>query len=793
MGVPKSLSSPMPAPRHTNRLARESSPYLLQHAHNPVDWFAWGDEAFAEARRRDVPIFLSIGYSTCYWCHVMERESFHNEEIAAILNSGFVCIKVDREERPAIDELYMAATTITTGHGGWPMSVFLEPKSLRPFYCGTYFPGREMPGLQGRPTFPALLNAITNLWKNKRAEVEAQSQQIANAVAEQVADDPKSAGASLGQEQVADAVAVLLRIFDPVDGGFSRAPKFPQPVFLEFLLDARRVVDEETRKAIDRVVRLTLDKMACGGIFDQVGGGFHRYSVDAHWIVPHFEKMLYDQAQLSRVYTRASRVFGDSFYAKIARRTLDFVLRELTNSRGAFISAIDAEVDAREGLNYLWQPADIDAALGSDMDAAFARDVYGLDAGANFKDPHHPQDPARSVLHVSARPEQVADRMGIAPTEFAARLDAINARLLAHRGTRRQPHTDDKVLASWNGLTIAAFADAGVTLGEARYVEAAATAAEFVWREMRVENRGLTRAWRDGPGRAPGVLEDYACMIEGCAALARANAEKRTEYSARANALLAIIEADFAEPGGAVLDAPRDSGDLFVRLRSSHDGATPSALSVLLHALIDLEETEGKGTHAARARTLLASIADRIAASPVSAINSTRALLRLLLRGEVPKAGERPDVRGEVPSTRALSRHAHPDFTPVEIYAGVDRVVISKEVPASLTLFVRIAPGYHVIAAEPGTDVPGMFPFRVGIVHGSGVSAYADYPEGTAFGVPGAGAVRVNEGEFELPVAIELDGEFGGTPLLSVAYQACNNCECLEPRTVEIDVAIDRG
>ncbi|VAX41454.1 Uncharacterized protein YyaL, partial [hydrothermal vent metagenome] len=348
-------------PAFTNRLSREMSPYLLQHAHNPVAWWPWGEEAFAEARRRDVPIFLSIGYSTCYWCHVMERESFEHAEIAALLNECFVCIKVDREERPEVDNLYMAATQVSTGRGGWPMSLFLEPEQLRPFYCGMYFPAEAKPGMQG-PTFPQLLEGMAGAWAEQREGVVQQAAQIAEAVREHLAGGAGAAGAPVpvGSRDVERAVERLLAGFDQVHGGFGAAPKFPQTVYAEFLLDAREQVSEPTtREAIDRVVRASLDAMAIGGIRDHVGGGFHRYATDAAWTVPHFEKMLYDQALLARLFVRAAAVYDDAEYKRVVREILEFVLREMTSTAGGFFSAQDAEVDGREGLNYLWTPTQI--------------------------------------------------------------------------------------------------------------------------------------------------------------------------------------------------------------------------------------------------------------------------------------------------------------------------------------------------------------------------------------------------------------------------------------------------
>lgn len=789
--------------RSPNRLARESSPYLLQHAHNPVDWFAWGDDAFEEARKRDVPIFLSIGYATCYWCHVMERECFENEAIADQLRANYVSVKVDREERPAVDELYMAATTITTGHGGWPMSVFLEPTTLKPFYCGTYFPAEEMPGLIGRPTFPALLSAISDLWNNNRAKALEQANVVAEAVKEQTGSPSRDGVAPLDSSTVADAASTLLRMFDQVDGGFSRSPKFPQPVFLKFLLDVRHVVDETTRGTIDHTLRLTLDRMACGGIFDQVGGGFHRYSVDAHWIVPHFEKMLYDQAQLARVYGIASRVYADEFYANVARRTIECVRRDFrdgSSSDGGFFSALDAEVDSREGLNYLWTREDVRHALsslGNASDAAFACDVYGLDSGANFKDPHHASEPARNVLRLEARPERVAERLGTSASEFATRLAAVNQRLLAVRTQRKQPRTDDKTVASWNGLMITALADVGHALADQGMIDDARSALGFVLKNLRTSgpNDGgrLVRAWRNGPSAAQGVLEDYANLLEAIAALARAAPENKLALLGNARELFAVIDRDFVAADGSLTDSPRDAQHLFVNTLATHDGAMPSAVGTLLHSLLDLGELTGEAAFTRRAREILASISASVAAHPVSTIQSTRALLRLLMSGEF--APDEAAASTASPSSGSASRASQTtdDFSPVEVYADLERVLVSDEIPGSLTLAVRIAPGHHLIAADPGAAVGGLLPFRVGIVHGKGIAAYADYPAGTDFGVPGAGTIKVYEGEVEVPIVLERTGDIAGNPLLCVTFQACTNTECLPPRTLEIDVAIDRA
>jgi uncharacterized protein YyaL (SSP411 family) len=770
--------------RKPNRLIHETSPYLLQHAHNPVDWWPWSDEAFAEARRRNVPVFLSIGYSTCYWCHVMERESFEDEAIAAQMNKDFVCIKVDREERPDVDEVYMAATVMMTGRGGWPMSVFLEPAQRRPFWCGTYFPARAHPGLQ-MPTFPQVLDSLSKAYREQKDAVEQQSEELARAVREHLAG--AAAPAQLSQEQVADAVTALLKIFDRTNGGFGQAPKFPQPVFLEFLLDARaRAADDSTADAIDQAVRRTLDKMACGGIRDHVGGGFHRYAVDAYWLVPHFEKMLYDNAQLARVYARAARWYGDSWYESVARETLAYVQREMTGEGGGFYSAQDAEVDGREGLNYLWTPDEIRAALGPDNpeDADFAIKVYGLDQGTNFKDPHHPEEPARNVLRLDDRPDRIASQFNLSIDGFNERLKQINARLYAARMQRKQPRLDDKVLTAWNGLMIGAFATAARELEAPELLAPAQLAADFVLSDMIEPGAGLLRSYRAGVAKTPAFLEDHACLMHGLLELARSTSgEARTLNLKHAQIILALAKpAFFDETTGAIYDTRADSTELFVRTRSTHDGATPAGISVMLHALLDLADLTKDAALLRRAVQGLAAISSAVAESPVGTINSTRALLRMLI--------------GDSATAEALT-HAPPpkqplksasEVLPVEIYASIDRITVAQDTPAEFTLVIKIADGYHIPAADPG-DSPAarsLIPFRVGIVNGTGIVAYAAYPEGETY----ADEIRVYKGSFELTVALERKGPITGRPLISVMYQACTDTECLAPVTVELDIAL---
>lgn len=786
----------------SNRLASSSSPYLLQHAHNPVDWWPWSDEAIQHARARDLPIFLSIGYSTCYWCHVMERESFENEAIAKQMNESFVCIKLDREERPDLDELYMAATVIMNGHGGWPMSVFLDPATLRPFWCGTYFPAVGRPGLSV-PTFPSVLDGMTRAWTTQRDAVTSQSEELGRAVAEHLS--AREAPAELKREHVADAISQLLRSFDRVGGGFGGAPKFPQPAILRFLLDVReRVTEDATADAIDAALRTTLDAMAVGGLHDHLAGGFHRYCVDATWTVPHFEKMLYDQAQLALVYSRASRLYSDPFYARAARRTCEYVLREMRTPMLAFGSAQDAEVQGREGISYTWTREQVSEALESASypdDAELATGLFGLARGPNFRDPHHPDDPPANVLRFDRRPEGVARELAMAPDTLNESIDRISASLLRARLEREQPRNDDKVIASWNGLMIAALADVGVDLNEPAYITQAQLAATAISERMLSKDDTLLRCARARTVHTEGFLEDYAAMALAHASLARATrGDQRWNHLEQAERLLAQVPVRFKDASGRVCDSSANRTDLFVRPSSTHDGAMPSGVSLYLHALLDIDEVRGDATNRAEALATIASISAAVSRAPVSTINSTRALLRLLADAQTESISP-PDVV-QVPAVSAAANEAtaaNPPHTPaphpdgVQVFASVDRVALGTDRPAELTLVVSIGDDLHINAADPG-DSPaarGVLPTRIQIVGGTGIAAYADYPTGVPLGGADA-SVHVYTGTFELRVALELDGAWSGTPQLAFTYQACTESACFAPATVVLDIIIDR-
>ncbi|MBI1190399.1 MAG: DUF255 domain-containing protein [Tepidisphaera sp.] len=797
---------------HTNRLAASTSPYLLQHAHNPVDWWPWGEGAIEEARRRDVPLFVSIGYSTCYWCHVMERESFENEQVAAQMNEGFVCVKVDREERPDVDELYMAATVLMNGHGGWPMSVFVEPKSLKPFFCGTYYPLEPRPGV---PTFPKVLEAMRNAWRDQREGVVRQAEQLALGVADHLAT--ATPGQELGQSQVADAVAGVLRMFDRANGGFGAAPKFPQCSLIRLLQEVReRAADDSTADAIDIALRTTLNQIMIGGIRDHVGGGFHRYAVDATWTVPHFEKMLYDQAQLLEVFARAARRDGDSEYARAAREVFAYVSREMTSPGGGFYSAQDAEVDGKEGANYVWTVESLREALApaavlefegtrqAALDALeFATKVYGLDGGPNFRDPHHPGE-ASNVLRLSGRMEAIAAGFQTSPAALVEKLTRLNAALLEARNGRAQPRRDDKVIAAWNGMMIGALASAGRALEDGAMVAAARRAADWLLGAM-VEPKGeLMRAWRDGKAHTPGFLEDYASVALGLFEIARC--EEGAARAKRVSQGAAMLERGltlFADEAGGLFDTREGATDLFVRARSTHDGAMPSGTAMMLHALLDGAELVEEAGDAARgeryreaARRAIDAISGHVSSSPVGCAASVRALLRMLLDAESGPGAMRPSSAAEVHTARAVpAQRQHPAaMGVVEIYAAVDRVALRPLEPVEMGVVIKVAEGWHIVAAEPGETAVAraMRPLRIDVVHGQGVKVYADYPAGEDFG-EGEQRIKVNTGTIELRVAMERDGAWKGTPILSVAYQACSDTECLEPAVVELDIALDKA
>jgi uncharacterized protein YyaL (SSP411 family) len=594
------------APRRSNRLAGETSPYLLQHAHNPVDWYPWGPEALARAQETDRPIFLSIGYAACHWCHVMERESFEDEATAADLNASFVAIKVDREERPDLDAIYMDAVQAMTGHGGWPMSVFLTPDG-RPFYGGTYFPDRPRHGM---PSFRQVLARIGEVWRDDRAEVEASATRLADHVRTAQAS-PTAPASALEERPESDPTSVLVTAtaalessFDARNGGWGGAPKFPQPMTIGYLLREHLRTRDARPLAI---ARRTLDAMADGGIYDHLGGGFARYATDAIWLVPHFEKMLYDNAQLSRVYVEAWQVTGDDHYAQVARETLDFMARELrVPADGAFASSLDADTGGEEGVTYTWTADEVRALLGPD--AALIEAAYDVTDEGNWE--------GRTILRRVADATQLAAGSGASPAEVEARLVATRALLHDARDRRPQPGRDDKVLTSWNGLAIAAFADAGRALGDERYTDIAAEAARFVLHALRAADGRLLRSWKDGRAQHAGVLEDHAHLADGLLALYAATFDERWFEAARD--LMDVVLARFEDEDGGFHDTADDAEALIARPRGLQDNAIPSGGAMATHVLLRLSALTGEGRYRDAAERALAPMGLLLARHPTA-------------------------------------------------------------------------------------------------------------------------------------------------------------------------------
>ncbi|HLI25537.1 MAG TPA: thioredoxin domain-containing protein [Chloroflexota bacterium] len=580
-----------------NRLANETSPYLLQHKDNPVDWYPWGEEALARARAEDKPILLSIGYSACHWCHVMERESFENPEIARLMNELFINIKVDREERPDLDHLYMTAVQLMTRHGGWPLTVFLLPDGT-PFYGGTYFPPEDRGQLPG---FPRVLQAVAEAYRTRRAELAEQGARLREAVQQLMGPPP--ADAALDPALLDQAVRNLAPQFDPAFGGFGGAPKFPQPMLLEFLL--RRWLATGDAQAL-HMVEFTLEQMANGGIYDQIGGGFHRYAVDRYWLVPHFEKMLYDNAQLSRVYLHAYAATGKPGYRRIAEEIYAYVQREMTAPAGGFYATQDADSEGEEGKFYLWTPAELRAVLGDD--APLLERYWGVTEQGNFE--------GKNILHVPRPAENVARELGVSVEELDAAIERAVPKLYAARARRAWPARDEKILTAWNGLMLRSLAEAARLLDEPQYRELAVRNAEFVLGHLRRDGR-LLRSYKDGQARLAGYLEDYACYAAGLLALYEATFDLRWFVAARelADTLLDLF---WDDPIGGFYSTPRDHEPLPVRPRDYQDNATPAGSSVAVQVLLQLALLTGEQAYAARAERVLRSLAPHLAQYPLA-------------------------------------------------------------------------------------------------------------------------------------------------------------------------------
>lgn len=660
---------------HTNRLARATSPYLLQHAQNPVDWYEWGPEALERARREDKPIFLSIGYSACHWCHVMAHESFESAEIAGVMNRLFVNVKVDREERPDLDDIYMQATMLfNRGQGGWPMSVWLTP-DLKPFLAATYFPPEPR---FGRPGFRDVCERIGEAWAARRDDVVRSAEQAARLLAENTtatsptpAVDAADGGPGVDLELLDRTALLYVRVFDDQRGGMSGGGpnKFPPSMALDLMLryvartagPQRRLAESDAPHAGDArrilgLATLTLDRMADGGIFDQLGGGIHRYSTDPDWLVPHFEKMLYDQALVARAYLDSWQYTANPRYAQVAASIFDYVLGDLQSPDGGFYSTRDADSEGDEGRYYVWTRDEFVSVLGDD-DARLLCDYYDVSDAGNWSDPHAPGQ-VKNILHAPHDLETVAKLRGVAPDELRRKLDAAKRSLLNARGRRVAPHRDEKVLAEWNGMMISALARGGAALDQPRYVQAAARAAEFVWSRQWRGGR-LLRSYRDGRTLETAFLTDYACMIDGLIELYEATFDRR--WLDRAVQLDDVLTRQFwdQERGGYYFSA-HDHEPLILRPKDIRDGATPSGNSVQLMNLLRLAVMFDDPACRNRAERMIRLFGPGVAAAPGSS-DRFLAGVEFALAGpvEVAVVGDSDDIR-----TRDLLRAVRETYLP---------------------------------------------------------------------------------------------------------------------------------
>ncbi len=790
--------------KHTNRLARESSPYLLLHAHNPVDWYPWGPEALERAKQENKPIFLSIGYTSCYWCHVMERQVFENEEIAAYLNEHFVCIKVDREERPDIDELYMLCLQVylqlagSNQGGGWPLSIFLTPEG-KPIAGGTYFPPTDMPG---RPGFMTILKNVTSAWTERQADVISTSELIAKEVKRLSVPQLVLQPVALNSAIVAKSIDAINSSYDPEHGGFdfskdaADAPKFPIPARLELLQTIGPFA--ETAEELMRKLDFTLTRMEQGGIRDHLGGGFHRYSTDRIWLVPHFEKMLYDNAQLASVYTRAYARTSLKSFRQVAESTLDFLLRDLLDPEGGFHSALDAETNGVEGQHYVWSADEI-ATILTPEEYPIAESVYGLKEKSPFE--------AGTVLHLSKSIPDAAELLQLPVGELETKLSEINSKLLAARKKRPALLKDDKVLVGWNGLAIQAFAEAGQTFQRRDYTDAAERAANFILQKVRSSDGLLLHVSRGGEAKVPAYLEDYAALVSGLLALHQSTEDERwLKESVRLTD--EMIEQCSDDRGGFFLTSKRHD-ELLARPKNSYDSVIPSGNSLAVRNLVRLAKLTGNTRYRDSASKTLETFASQLEATPAGHACLAVGLAEYLatygdsgtntnLTGGTGSRGTpapaNPDPKPAAPDTTTENTPSVVFATPsaeeqlkhplIQAEALIAEGGFAPGSECPVVVRIKIKEGWHINAnpARPkflkATELKGEF------MNGSLLSKVT-YPPGTDIKSEGVEEpISVYEGTVELKTAITVPENISSDSelvTLTIRYQACNEKECQAP------------
>jgi uncharacterized protein YyaL (SSP411 family) len=742
------------ATQHKNRLALESSPYLLQHQHNPVDWYPWGPEAFEASRKQNKPIFLSVGYSTCYWCHVMERQSFENDAVAKEMNDRFINIKVDREERPDVDQLYMTAVQVLTRHGGWPMSVWLTP-DLRPFYGGTYFPPEDA---HGRPGFVTVLRGLDDAYKNRKSDVEQTASQLEDILKQLAEPRPPGGPIAIDRDFVERLIDRSTSDYEPTFGGFGSAPKFPRVTLLELLLtySGDDNVDAKRKEPVRNKLVHSLDALANGGIRDQLGGGFHRYSTDAKWLVPHFEIMLYDNAMLAWCYVEAYRQTEDRGYAEVARGVFDFILREMTSPEGAFYTAFDAEVDGQEGLNYLWTAEEIQQVLGPDGAKVFNR-VYGVDHGPNFADPHHGSGvPDKNILYVATPMESQAMNAAVA---------AMRKKLYDARALRKQPLLDTKILTSWNALMIRAFAYGGRVLQEERYTNAASRGAQFLLKNHRAPDGGLYRTSRDGAAKYNGFLDDYAFLVQALLTLHDAGAPGH--WKSEAEALFDVMNRKFGDPGhGGFYFSDASATDLIVRQKYAGDSPLPSGNAIAALCALELRKSD-------ITRTTLGIFAEQMQQNGEGMSAMIQAALVFLRHNDPFTVAPGPLEGRERPST------------PGEVATGVVGLRAAWASPTQLNVHLDVLDSFHINAHQAGA---GLIPTVITVQDGPPVEAI-DYPPGEEQRFAFADQpIKVYDGSVTIAVRFKEEPLPADVLKLAVTYQACNDSACLPPVTKRVEL-----
>ena len=751
----------------TNKLINETSPYLLLHAHNPVDWYPWGAEALERAKAEDKPIFLSVGYSTCYWCHVMERKVFADPDIAAMMNEMYINIKVDREERPDLDEIYMTATQIMTRGGGWPNSVFLTP-DLHPFYAGTYFPPVDS---HNRPGFPRVLKTLHDYWANRREEVVEHGKKITEVIRQATGGRlVETEETPLERNLVTSAIEFLRSTYDSAYGGFGDAPKFPSPTNLELLLSE---YDREDDEQLLEMITHTLDMMAYGGMYDQIDGGFHRYSVDERWLVPHFEKMLYDNAQLAKVYLLAYQRTEKPQYRRVADEIFDFVFREMTSPEGGFYSAIDAETDAEEGKYYVWTEEEIRDVLGRRKSKLLLK-VYGVTKGPNFE--------GKNVLYLPSPIAKVAKEEGKSEEGLLTELEPLKAKLLKAREKRERPLLDTKVIVNWNGLMIDAFALGYEVLKDIRYRNAAEQAATFILEEMKNSKGQLMHTYRGGVLKYDGYLDDYAFLVRGLLGLHQATGDKRWLNEARA-LTDTMVELFWDDTDGAFYFTLEGAEHLLVRTKQPYDSAIPSGNAVAANNLLSLAKITDTFDYFKLAEKTLQNFAGMMS-------KSSGGFMYMLLA-----ANRYWDVRPFFRQQRLASY-----ISPLTTGTETDTVKVSAFVlsggKGSPSRFIdvevrlEIAEGWHINANPASQNM--LIPTSVSLDPDAPAEMFSvNYPEGELVHFDfSEESLSVYEGKVTIPVKLQLkpdESEENDVPLeLELHYQACNDQICLQPTTKKI-------